>query len=377
MDTPLTAPAQPAQPSASTRVSRALILLLLLPCLGSAFSQWTSETGPPLTVTGDRPALVFESYLADRSHITAESKPVISEEFYFRNKGTNVVRITELKPSCGCLSPSISSREIPPGETGRITLPIRTANEPAGLREYLLTVRYEDPQPREVTLTWKLRLPEKKLLIEPRVLMVIGDSPAASDYAVTISDFRPGRGQKPLRIRELQAAPDFIQAMLAGQSTGEELSQTRVTVRFAEGLPPGQHRGLITLKTDDPDYPALQVPVIVGRPLKSEQPVVRAVPELGRVVIQRNQPELSAGTDIRVTVPASWTLERSDCWPPQLSPSTTRNKTAPNAPESEYSAMISVRELPDEGIVQGLLLLRFREGEESRLVTVPLSLVWL
>jgi hypothetical protein len=39
--------------------------------------------------------------------------------------------------------------------------------------------------------------------------------------------------------------------------------------------------------------------------------------------------------------------------------------------------MIGVRELPDEGIVQGLLLLRFREGEESRLVTVPLSLVWL
>ena len=71
MDTPLTTPAQPEQSSASTRVSRALILILLLPCLGSAVSQWTSETGPPLTVTGDRPALVFESYLADRSHITA------------------------------------------------------------------------------------------------------------------------------------------------------------------------------------------------------------------------------------------------------------------------------------------------------------------
>lgn len=118
--------APPAQPSVSSSASRGLTaLLLLLPCLGSALSLRNSDSGPALKVTGDRPALVFESYLADRSHITAESKPVISEEFYFRNKGNSVVRVTELTPSCGCLSPSISSREIPPGK--QVVSPCRFA----------------------------------------------------------------------------------------------------------------------------------------------------------------------------------------------------------------------------------------------------------
>jgi hypothetical protein len=72
---------------ASSMLSRILLALLLLPCIASALSLRTRNTEPALKVTGDRPALVFESYLADSSHLTAESKPVISEEFYFRNQG--------------------------------------------------------------------------------------------------------------------------------------------------------------------------------------------------------------------------------------------------------------------------------------------------
>jgi len=362
---------------ASSMVSRILLALLLLPCIASALSLRTQNTEPALKVTGDRPALVFESYLADSSHLTAESKPVISEEFYFRNQGQSVVHITELKPSCGCLSPTISSREIPPGETGRITLPIRTANEPAGLREYLLTVQYEDPKPREVTLTWKLRLPEKKLLIEPRVLMVIGESSPTTEYSVTISDFRQGKAQKPLQILDITAAPEFIQAKLASQSAGDELSQTRLDVRFTADVPPGQHRGLITVMTDDADYPAIQIPVVTGRPEKSEQKSTHVTPEMGRVVVQRNQVLSSVGTDIRVNVPAAWTLERTTAWPPQLVATTTKTPSAGDEIQAEFVTEIGLSELPAEGIFQGLILLHFRAGDQPRLVSVPLSIVWL
>lgn len=363
--------------SASSLVSRILLALLMVPSIGSALSLRTRNTEPALNVTGDRPALVFESYLADSSHVTAESKPVISEEFYFRNQGQSVVRITELKPSCGCLSPTISSREIPPGKAGRITLPIRTANEPAGLREYLLTVQYEDPKPREVTLTWKLRLPEKKLLIEPRVLMVIGESSPATDYAVTISDFRQGKAQKPLQILDITAAPEFIQAKLASQSAGDELSQTRLDVRFTADIPPGQHRGLITVMTDDVDYPAIQIPVVTGRPEKTEQKSVLVTPEMGRVVVQRTQVLSSAGTDIRVKVPAAWTLERTATWPPQIVATTTKMPPAAAQNPTEFVTEIGLSELPADGIFQGLLILHFRDGDQARLVSVPLSLVWL
>ncbi|MFN9038051.1 MAG: hypothetical protein ACK5YO_17245, partial [Planctomyces sp.] len=48
-----------------TPLQRGLFLLLLLPSLGSALTTLIPDAAPPLQVVTERPALVFETYLAD------------------------------------------------------------------------------------------------------------------------------------------------------------------------------------------------------------------------------------------------------------------------------------------------------------------------
>ncbi|MFM7165644.1 MAG: DUF1573 domain-containing protein [Planctomycetaceae bacterium] len=386
----MTAAQQPPRDAAPRR--RLLLLLLLAPCVGSAVVRLKPDSAPALQVVTERPALVFETYLADSSQYEAESRPVITEEFHFRNQGRNPVQIIELKPSCGCLAPQASSPVIEPGATGRITLPVRTANEPAGFREYMVNVRYNDPQPREVTLTCRMLLPEKKLLIEPRVVMVMGQPAADATYNVNISDFREGRAQQPIQIARIEATPFFIQASLAGQSTGSELSQTRLNIHFTSDQPPGQHRGLVSVFTSDPDYPVIQIPVVSGsrssgaapgennRP--PDAPRARSAPEMGRIVVNRNAVSQSAGSDLQITAPTDWTPGTIDCWPAQLNANITPvpadDKTEPQSPEQhKFRLTIGLSDLPPAGLQQAVLTLHFSTPAGPRILTVPLSFVWL
>ncbi len=352
------------------------LIILLLPLTVSAAHSLRPPAAPPVSITTDRPALVFESYLADQSRVVAESRPVISVDFHFRNQGREIVTITSLEPSCGCLSPQLSSTQIEPGQVGRITLPIRTVNEPAGLREYMVNVYYEDPQPRTVSITWRVQLPEKKLLIEPRVLMILGDVVGDEMLPIRISDFRPGRTSTPLRITEVLTAPAAIEASVGGQTAGDDVSETTVNVRFSHNLPPGKHRGLITVRTEDPDYPSLHIPVIAGRPEPGMEGLLKASPEMGRVVIRRNKPEESAGSSITLTYPASWDIERCETFPAQLQ---VASEPVEHDSETTLTAKltVSVTELPPAGTQQGLITVHFTSPNGPRIYTVPMSIVWL
>ncbi|MFN9824572.1 MAG: hypothetical protein ACK58J_10515, partial [Planctomyces sp.] len=68
------------QQRSATPLQRGLLLLLLLPSLGSALTTLIPAPAPALQVVTERPALVFETYLADSSQYEAESRPVITEE---------------------------------------------------------------------------------------------------------------------------------------------------------------------------------------------------------------------------------------------------------------------------------------------------------
>jgi len=355
---------------------RLLLPGLLVPAVWSAIFGNTETTLPPLIVPENQPGLVFETYYY-HSPLEAPSQPVVSKEFYFRNEGSESVQITDLVPSCGCLKPTASAPEIAPGEIGRITIPVRTANEPSGTREYLVTVRYLDPSPREATLTWKVVLPEKKLLIEPRVLMVIGDVAGADSHEVFVSDFRSSHQENPLQIYRVESAPDFINAEAAGQTSTATMSRTGLKVGFSAEMPAGQPRGMITLFTNDPEYPALQIPVIAGRPLKAEDSVVDVSPELPRIVVRDDQPDQSQGTDVVVTAPADWTLTTVDVWPKQLHTEVSQlpESDAATANQRTMSIRVDSLERPDAGVEQGIIRVLWSTPEGNRSVSFPISIV--
>lgn len=351
------------------------LVLLACPCLVSAVFTMRDSSAPAVKAEQDRPALVFNTYMLHEGMDPVEPQPLLTPYFSFHNKGKEPVTITELTPSCGCLSAEISAKEIPPGGEGQIKLPIRTRNEAAGFHEYMLTVKYTDPRPREVALTYKVVLPEKQILIEPRVLMVMGRISGSDRNTITISDHRTSRLSSPMKILNVVSSSSLFTAQAAGHSTNDGVNRDAIEVTYADSIPNGQHRGIITVSTDDETYPTLQIPVILGDRKRPVDEPASVSPDSGRVIVDSASPGKSDGTTFRFSVPARWKVTHVETFPPQLIGRI--EKTEAIAPDkSQVTVQLSLTELPARGVEQANLTLHAKDGDEAEMVTVPIVLIW-
>ena len=350
-------------------------LLALVPVLTAAVFGSQNSNGPPCLVTTSRPSLVFSEYLRDYGPAPVSQQPTLTHEFYFRNNGSQKVQITGMEPSCGCLAPNISAREVAPGAIEKLTLPVRLSNEPSGLREYTVTVLYSDPKPRRVTLSMKAVLPEKSLIIEPRVLMVMGAVNPGQQHIVTVSDFRPESADKPMKVTGVTGSSSLFTAELVRQFNREGASRTSVSVQFRENAPEGRHRGVINIATDDSQFPMIQVPVMVGDSKRDPSDAVRVSPEAGRIVLNTAAPEESNGMMIAFDLPSRWKVTHCDTFPPNIvAKYESVSGTVPD--HQTVNVQLSVSELPARGIEQAILTLNATDGDAPELVTVPITLIW-
>jgi len=350
-------------------------LLAVVPCLSAAVFGSHNSNGPACLVTSSRPALVFSEYLADYGPSPVAQQPLLTPIFYLRNNSTEKVKITNMQASCGCLAPSISATEVEPGAVEKLSLPIRLNNEPSGSREYTVTVYYADPKPREVTLTVKVVLPEKSLIVEPRVLMVMGTVKSGQEHIITISDFRPDSLEKPIRVTSVTGSSSLFTAQLAGQFASEGASRTALSVHFRENAPLGRHRGLINVATDDELFPVIQIPVVVGDSKRALSDSIRVSPEVGRVVINTADAANSSGMVIAFDIPSRWNVTHCDMFPAGIVANYASTPGAV-AERQTVNVTLSVSELPTLRAEQAVLTLNATDNEAPEMVTVPINLVW-
>lgn len=350
-------------------------VLLTVPCLVATVFSLRESSAPPLTLSIDRPSLVFDTYMRHEGPDPIPTQPLLTPYFTFVNKGREPVVIDEVKAGCSCISPEITGKEIAPGQQGRIMLPIKTRNEPSGLREYITTVKYRDPKPREVTLTYKVVLPEKQVEVEPRVVMLMGKISSSDHSVITINDYRTESYADPVKIESVVSSSPLFKAELQGQTSSDGVNRTTIDVRFTDGIPMGQHRGLVTITTDDAAYPVIQVPVILGDRRRPEDEAVSLSPDAGRVIVQSTDASKSVGTSVTFTIPSKWKVSHIDTFPTQMVGKI--EKTEPlGTDKNQVVVKLTISELPTKGIEQGNLMLFAKDGEETEMVTVPITLVW-
>lgn len=210
----------------------------------------------------DRPALAFRQYAVDLGPIqpTGEARGT----FVFNNRGTGPVDITKVVPSCSCLVPRLDTKHFEPGEDGKIVLRVQPANESPGPKELFADVYYNDPEPREVRLTFKLQIPDKQMTVNPPALMVF--HPAGSDPTVATFTVTDGR-KRAFEILDLQINSELASPVIGERTispTGEWSQTIKVTIPGE--LPPGKKQVLLRIKTSDLDYPELRVPLLLQGP---------------------------------------------------------------------------------------------------------------
>ena len=251
---------------------RALWVAALLPFVLSLVVHASGVKARPVESDTARDSLGFEQYL-----VNLGSPPPRSEylaRFAFRNVGSQPLKISELKPSCGCLNPRLDRKEFAPGEGGEFFLRVRAANERPGPHEYTCRVLYDDGQPREAEVRFKISLPEERVEIRPRSLIVyqFNNQPTTKD--VTITDFRATPEDRPLarlEILEATCTLDWVEVTI-GEAQFDEIGQRqqKVIVTITD-VPPGRHDGSIIIRTNILEYAELRVPLQVDGPSPSDE----------------------------------------------------------------------------------------------------------
>jgi hypothetical protein len=184
--------------------------------------------------------------------------------FLFVNRGKAAVDIKKIVPSCSCLVPRIEKNQIDPGKDGRIILRVQPANESPGPKELFADVIYNDPEPRQVRLTFKLEIPKRQMTVRPPSLMFFHPKGSASTTSVfTVADGR----KTAFDITDVECKSEFVTTAIGERaaSASGEWSQT-VQITVAGELPEGKKQVLLRIRTNDLDYPELRVPLMLVGP---------------------------------------------------------------------------------------------------------------
>jgi hypothetical protein len=254
---------------------------IALPFILAVLAQFAGPKPGRVAAAAAPPALAFQQYLVDLGHVAA-SETVLAH-FDFTNRGSHDIKITELVASCGCLRPFVKKNDYKPGESGFFTLKIQTANQSPGQKEYTVTVKYNDPAPREALVVFRVFLPDDQVLVRPIALFFYQLGHEQSDDEAETSA-NPGieaqkieitdRRGRHLSIEKVECSNPNIKIDLQDDEVDDAgIWHGRFEVSVKGRLSPGHREAIVRIFTDDPDdrYQVLRVPLYMEGPSRRKR----------------------------------------------------------------------------------------------------------
>jgi len=212
------------------------------------------------TAALDRADLEFAQTTIDAGEARAGAS--LSHKFTFVNRGSEVVEITGIESSCGCLTPRLDRRTFMPGEHGSMVLEVNTLSPAPGPHTWQVKLSCRSGATvSEIPLRLTARL-VREIVVEPAAVNMFVDGPMQTE--LRLIDFR----SKPLQLQEVHTSAPGLQVRLVGQehdASGHLLNKVQLII--AGDLAEGRHEEFVSLFTNDPDYREIKVSVtIVKRP---------------------------------------------------------------------------------------------------------------
>ncbi len=289
--------------------------------------------------------------------------PLLTHSFTIANPAGNrdPIRIASISPGCGCVRQHVSSHRIPPGETATVTVTVNTLTQAAGPNGWHVTVfscadpEGGNPSPKfqTLSLTIKANLVREVTVSPPSLAF---STSGGAKQSLTITD----RRAKPLTITRAMTTTPHLAARVQPRRTGPQT----VEIALAPDSPPGTAEEIVTLLTDDPEYPELRIPVKVSKRDPSELTIT---PDTVELRFAPGQTDLSALVQIRAGgKPVE--IAKVECDSPAI-----RVKSSPGS-GPVATLRVSVSSVPASGPTRADVRVTLAEPA-GKTVTIPVSWV--
>ncbi len=225
----------------------AVLILLILSCQKGETSGKSGLTKTGKDLISKAPILKFEKTEHDFGEI--KQTDGVRYDFKFKNTGKELLKITEVRASCGCTAAKLSKLEYKPGEEGVITASFNPSGFEAQVAK-TIKVKSNDPLKPEIVLTIKafILVPVK---ITPKYidagLLEYGSGVVRE---VTIM----GISEKHFRIESVEFPKDidFVEYKIEDISKPEYSSYRLIFTIQCQEKGRRSFNGAIRIKTDNP-----------------------------------------------------------------------------------------------------------------------------
>ena len=170
---------------------------------------------------------------------------VIVAKFRFTNVGTTSLKITDLRPSCGCTTAFLEKKEYAPGESGEIEAKFKFDGR-VGHHEKWIVVTTDWVPPQPTILRMAVNIPEAITIKPELVVWRVGDQLKPKTVRIAVPD------EIPAKVVSVQADNAGVKLELREIRPGKELE---VEVTPTTTSQPGS--ATLLIRTDyPPENPA-------------------------------------------------------------------------------------------------------------------------
>lgn len=206
---------------------------------------------PSAAAPGFGPRLKFDAPVHDYGRINSGDSA--SHTFWFTNTGDAMLVISNVQPSCGCTATADWTRQVPPGEAGKIPIEFHSANFSGPVAKLITVVSNDTNQPASYLQikadVWK----PVEVLPSYAVITLLPDTSGGS-AAVRVVNHLPD----PLYLGQPQVNNTNFSVEVRTNMPGKEY---QLVVSALESVRQGNPQAQITVPTSATQVPPLTVTV--------------------------------------------------------------------------------------------------------------------
>ncbi len=271
----------------------------------------------------------------------------------FKLKNTSqgqTIHILNVSTPCGCAITKLTQRELKPNETADLMISINLLTQPEGEQSWKLIVKYKSGEDQfELPLLIHAKI-IKEIIVEPASLVMVGSQNLSGK--IKIFD----RRKSPLKITQAHSEIPEANCQI-------HQSMNLIEINIGEKCPLGSYSDELVIKTNDPIYSEIRVPI---RVLKRKEMTTEAFPDQPELVFREGESEATILVRIRGKNP----IQVTEVIPNQ---SMLKCRFA-NGPSGQATLRITLNRKDVQNHGSGEILVKFADEKESPLV-IPVTWV--